>query len=122
MSEVKKVLVLGSGGLKIGQAGEFDYIWSYESLAQAGGLRYVRGEQAREFVVGTEVGLLYRLRQENPDKVFHPLSPRMVCASMKLTTLPIVVNSLETMTHPVEIPEEIRGNPAPQPSLCSAHR
>jgi quinolinate synthase len=71
-------------------------------------LRYVKSDSGREFIVGTEVGLLHRLRLENPDKIFYPLSSKMVCASMKLTSLEILVQSLENLSHPVVIPESVR--------------
>lgn len=66
-------------------------------------LRFVRSDPRAEFLIGTEIGLLYRLRQEHPDKRFYPLSGRMVCRTMKLTTLPELVSSLEQMRHPVEL-------------------
>jgi quinolinate synthase len=77
-------------------------------LSTAQMLRYVKSEPAKEFIVGTEVGLLYRLRKENPGKNFYPLSLRMVCKTMKLTTLDKLADSLEFMQEQIEVPEEIR--------------
>lgn len=71
-------------------------------------LRYARAETAGTFIVGTEIGLLYRLRRENPGKQFHPLSSRMVCRNMKLTQLHHLATALETLPHPVEVPEDVR--------------
>src|SRR4029079_2413470 len=48
-----------------------------------------------EFIVATEVGILHRLRRENPTKTFHAANRAAVCAFMKVTTLPKVLNSLE---------------------------
>jgi len=74
-------------------------------VASTGGmLRYARQSTAREMIVGTEVGLLYRLRQENLDKVFIPLTPAAVCPNMKRTTLSSVVLALEDMQHRITVP------------------
>ena len=62
----------------------------------------------KEFIIGTETGLLYNLRKENPGKTFYPLRQDMVCPNMKKTTLKSVLNALETMTHEIKVPEEIR--------------
>lgn len=70
----------------------------------SGMLRYARQSMARELIVGTEVGLLYRLRQENLDKVFIPLTPAAVCPNMKRTTLSSVVLALEDMQHRITVP------------------
>lgn len=74
-------------------------------VASTGGmLRYARQSTAREMIVGTEVGLLYRLRKENPDKEFIPLTPAAVCPNMKRTTLSSVVLALEDMQHRITVP------------------
>lgn len=74
----------------------------------SGMLKFARSSEAREFIIGTEVGLLYRLRKENPDKLFYPLRKDMICPNMKKTTLASVLRSLETMTNVIKVPEEIR--------------
>ncbi len=74
----------------------------------SGMLRFARQSDAKEFIVGTEVGLLYRLRKENPDKVFYPLRKDMICPNMKKTRLESVLRALKEMTHEVKVPEEIR--------------
>ncbi|MBN1595004.1 quinolinate synthase NadA [candidate division FCPU426 bacterium] len=71
-------------------------------------LRQARADANLEFIIGTEIGLLYRLRKENPEKLFYPLSEGMVCASMKLTTLRHLGDALEFMPQKVEVPEEVR--------------
>jgi quinolinate synthase len=60
-----------------------------------------------EFIVATEVGILHRLRRENPTKTFHPANPNAVCAFMKVTTLPKVLASLQRMEHRITVPVEI---------------
>ena len=77
-------------------------------LSTGGMLRYARETQAKTLIVGTEIGLLHRLRQENPDKEVIPLWPQAVCPNMKLTTLPDVLAALEKMSPEIKIDETIR--------------
>ncbi|MDD4997272.1 MAG: quinolinate synthase NadA [Syntrophales bacterium] len=77
-------------------------------LSTGGMCRRARESAAREFIVGTETGILHRLGRENPGKTFYPASPAAVCPNMKLTTLEKVLWSLEEMTHEVDVPEDIR--------------
>lgn len=74
----------------------------------SGMLRYAKSSNSREFIVGTETGLMYRLGLENPEKVFHPLRKDMICPNMKKTTLESVRNALRDMKHLIEVPENIR--------------
>lgn len=74
----------------------------------SGMLRYAVSSDADSFIVGTEVGLLYRLRKENPAKNFYPLRKDMVCPNMKKTTLSSILRALETMSSVVKVPEEVR--------------
>jgi quinolinate synthase len=60
-----------------------------------------------EFIVATEVGILHRLRRENPTKTFYPANPDAVCAFMKVTTLPKVLSSLQRMEHRITVPPDI---------------
>jgi quinolinate synthase len=69
---------------------------------------YAARADVKELIVGTEIGMLYRLRKENPDKLFIPVSEQAVCANMKMTTLPKLLASLENMQAVVSVPEEIR--------------
>jgi quinolinate synthase len=59
-------------------------------------------------VVGTEIGIIHRLRKENPGKRFIPVSEQAICPNMKLITLEKVVRSLEEMSPEVKVPERIR--------------
>ena len=63
---------------------------------------------AQQFIVGTEAGILYRLRKENPDKEFILPTTRLICPNMKLTSLEDVLHSLQTMGPQVTVPEEVR--------------
>lgn len=74
----------------------------------SGMLRYVKGSSAKEFIIGTEMGLLYRLNKENPDKKFYPLRPDMICPNMKKTTLSTVLSALENLAPVIKVPEAIR--------------
>ena len=69
---------------------------------------YCRSHSARRFIIGTEAGILWRLKQESPDKEFILASPALVCPNMKLTSLEDVLESLRTMQPVVKVPEEIR--------------
>jgi len=69
---------------------------------------YCRTNSARRFIIGTEAGILWRLKLENPDKEFILASPALVCPNMKLTSLEDVLESLQTMEPVVKVPEEIR--------------
>ncbi len=70
--------------------------------------RYVRDSDAVEFVIGTELGLLYRLRSDNPRKAFHGLSPGMLCHEMKKTTLADVARVMERIDNVVTVEEGTR--------------
>ena len=60
-----------------------------------------------EFIVATEVGILHRLRRENPGKTFYAANDEAVCAFMKVTTLPKVLNALQNMEHRITVAPEI---------------
>ena len=68
-------------------------------LSTEGMIRRPAASPADEFIVATEVGILHRLRRENPAKTFYPANERAVCAYMKVTTLPKVVAALERLQH-----------------------
>jgi quinolinate synthase len=79
-----------------------------EVTSTSGMCRYARRDDVREMVVGTEVGLIHRLRKENPGKRFIPVSEQAICPNMKLITLEKVLWSLEEMSPEVKVSEEIR--------------
>ncbi|MFY9114836.1 MAG: quinolinate synthase NadA [Dethiobacteria bacterium] len=76
-------------------------------LSTGGIVNYVARTEEKVLVIGTEVGLLYRLKKENPEKEFHLLSPGLFCPNMKYTTLNKVAHSLEHMETAISVPEEI---------------
>ena len=74
----------------------------------SGMLSHAKASTARRLLIGTEIGMLYRLRKENPGKEFYPPSAHAVCPNMKLTTLEAVVGALEEMRHQITVDENIR--------------
>jgi quinolinate synthase len=79
-----------------------------EVLSTSGMCRYAQRDEVREMIVGTELGIIHRLRKENPGKRFIPISEQAICPNMKLITLERVLWSLEEMSPEVKVPEEIR--------------
>ena len=63
---------------------------------------------AKEFIVGTEMGLVYRLKADNPDKEFYPASERAVCPNMKRTTQEKVLWALEELKEEIKVSADIR--------------
>jgi quinolinate synthase len=59
-------------------------------------------------IVGTETGILHRLKQENPETEYVPVAEKAVCPNMKRIDLAKVLLSLERMEPRIEIPEGIR--------------
>lgn len=70
-------------------------------------LKYVNSSNSKEFVIGTEIGILHRMKKENPDKVFMPVTPLSDCPNMKLNTLEKLLWSLEDLQFVVTVPENI---------------
>jgi quinolinate synthase len=79
-----------------------------EILSTSQMLRFCQGSDAKTFIIGTEMGLLHRLRTAMPDKTFLQPSKGLICPNMKMTQLEDVYESLLQLQHPIEIPEPIR--------------
>lgn len=77
-------------------------------LSTGGMIRFARESSAHEIIIGTEIGILHRLRKENPGKRFIPVSEQAICPRMKLITLETILWSLESMQHIVKVPAGIR--------------
>lgn len=77
------------------------------ALSTGGMLKYVQESSAKSFVIGTEYGIIHRLRKENPTKEFIALTPAPRCMDMKKITLQTVLESLEKMETPVELPQAL---------------
>jgi quinolinate synthase len=74
----------------------------------SGMLRYCKESPNREFIIGTEEGLLHRLRKDSPDKQFYLLSRKMVCPNMKRTKIESVLTAMEKMQYVIKVPDEVR--------------
>lgn len=74
-----------------------------EALSTGGMLRYVRESNATQFIIGTECGILHRMRKENPGKELIPLEPLPSCPNMKKITMESVLDSLENMKFEVKL-------------------
>lgn len=79
-----------------------------QALSTSGMLKFARESDAKEFIIGTEIGLLHTLQKENPDKKFYSASRLADCPNMKLNTLEKILWSLEDMVYEVTVPEGIR--------------
>jgi len=86
-------------------------------LSTTGMLKYAKQSKAKEIIVGTEVGIVYRLKKENPDKIFYPASELAICPNMKKNTLEKVLWALEEIypvrketivKHEIKVDEKIR--------------
>lgn len=71
-------------------------------------IRFCKESSASEFLIGTEMGLIHRLKRENPDKTFHLVSNALICPNMKKTTLDSVVETMQSKLNLIVVPEEIR--------------
>ena len=86
-----------------------DVLAQADHICSTGGMfAYVKDSKTKSFIIGTESGMLYRLRKENPDKKFYLPTDHLICANMKLTTLGWVVHSLELMVYEVKVADDIR--------------
>ena len=79
-----------------------------QALSTGGMRRHAKETDARELIVGTEIGLLHTLHKDNPDKKFYSASEMADCPNMKLNNLEKVLWSLEDMVYEVRVPEDIR--------------
>ena len=77
-----------------------------EVLSTEGMVRLARQSDRREFLVGTEEGLIARLARENPGKTFYAAGTSKTCTQMKLTTLEDVYLALDENRHEVALPAE----------------
>lgn len=80
-----------------------DYVGSTKQI-----IDYANSSSAEKFIIGTEVGVLYKLKKDNPNKTFYLLSPGLVCPNMKKTTLKSVHTALSEMKYIIELDEDIR--------------
>jgi quinolinate synthase len=78
-----------------------DYVFSTNGM-----LKHAKESDSEEFIIGTEKELCYRLKKEQPDKNFYPITTA-ICPNMKKITLEKVLNSLKTLEPKIRLPEDI---------------
>ena len=69
---------------------------------------FAAASKENKFIIGTEMGVLVRLRKDNPHKTFYLLSQGLICPNMKKTKLESVYHALRDMKYTIELEEEIR--------------
>ncbi len=80
-----------------------NYVGSTKQL-----IEYVTASSSKEFIVGTEQGVLYEMKKRNPDKTFIPLSKTLLCGQMKMTTLKHLYECLRDEKNEIEVDEDTR--------------
>ena len=76
-------------------------------LSTEGMMNHVSKSDSKQFVVATETGILYKMRQQNPEKTFIPASENAECEYMKMITLDKVYRSLYDEKYEVNVPKKI---------------
>ena len=79
-----------------------------EVKSTSGMIAYTTLSSQREFIIGTETGILYPLTKASPEKTFIPADPNMICTDMKKTGLTDILRALEDLEPEVKVPEKIR--------------
>ncbi|MBN1365495.1 MAG: quinolinate synthase NadA [Syntrophaceae bacterium] len=79
-----------------------DIVTSTEGMS-----KYIKDSIEKEFIIGTEIGIIYRLKKENPDKLFYPASEKAICEDMKKINLEKVLWSLKKMSHEITLPKRV---------------
>ena len=79
-----------------------------EVLSTSGMGAYAKKTDAPEMIIATEAGMVYRLEQDHPGKLFFPAADRAVCPNMKKVTIEKVEAALETLREEVRVPDDIR--------------
>lgn len=70
-------------------------------------LEYARQSSGRKFIIGTEIGVIYRLQKQNPGKIFYPANNNIICPNMKLINLEKIMWSLEDNVYEINLPDNI---------------
>jgi len=71
-------------------------------------ISYVRESDNNSFIIGTEEGLLHRLRKDNPEKIFFLITGNQLCRDMKKTTFETLIQTMERKENVITISEDIR--------------
>lgn len=108
--EIKKVKEIHSDALllvhpecqkEIAEAA--DFVGSTKQI-----IDYAKESSSSKFIIGTEMGVLYKLKKDNPDKSFYLLSQGLICPNMKKTSLKSVYDALNEMKYEIDLDEDIR--------------
>lgn len=78
-----------------------DHVFSTNGM-----VNHAKNSDIKEFIIGTEKGICYRLKKENPGKEFYPIKSA-ICPNMKKINLEKVLNSLETLEPRIKLSDEI---------------
>jgi quinolinate synthase len=71
-------------------------------------IEFASASEEKKFVIGTEMGVLVRLKKDNPDKTFYLLSQGLICPNMKKTRLESVYHALRDVKYAIELEEDVR--------------
>lgn len=82
---------------------EADYIGSTSGI-----IKYATESDCEEFIIGTEIGVFYELKKQNPNKKFYTINEKQICLDMKSVTLEKVYDVLVNETNQVHVDEEVR--------------
>jgi quinolinate synthase len=88
--------------------GEGDFNKSCHVLSTEGMIKYASSSHSNKFIVATEIGILHRMKNQNPDKTFVPLKEDAICKYMKMITLEKVYYSLRKKVYVVNVPDKVR--------------
>lgn len=78
-----------------------DHVFSTEGM-----VKHCSSSTTKEFIIGTEEGLVHRLKKENPEKVFHAI-PNAICPNMKKISLENTLDALKTLEPKLVLPKEV---------------
>ncbi|HOM03064.1 MAG TPA: quinolinate synthase NadA [Acetivibrio sp.] len=84
---------------------EADFVGSTKQI-----IDFAKESGHSKFIIGTEMGVVYKLKKDNPNKTFYLLSQGLICPNMKKTTLESVYNALNEMKYEIKLDEDIRLN------------
>lgn len=79
-----------------------DVVTSTEGMS-----KYIKQSPEKEFIIGTETGILHRMKKENPDKIFYAVKETAICTDMKKINLEKVLRSLENLSYEITVPPEV---------------
>jgi quinolinate synthase len=79
-----------------------DVVTSTEGMSN-----YIKTATDKEFIIGTEIGIIHRMKKENPDKIFYPAKETAICQDMKRINMEKVLWSLENLSYEITLPQDV---------------